>query len=268
MFETRSKSDTNLTFSYNYNCFVDTDKLFSSRNSQRDKLTPMDIDITETTTSWLKLNPKNDGEPSRKRPFFGNSSSKTEEKDSNEPSESKNIGFGVGAPFLFQTPIKMDKIRDISQENLEFDLSKPSFRSQDSKPISLKYAKKVSKERGLIIKKNQQDFEEKAHKNSKSTTKNLEIDKLQITPRRKNNKSIILDSSGQSESSDYSDFDSAIFSNSISKRFSNSAKSETKNFKRSVNYKKYNNILSSNSDFVSAQRNLQVHKDIPFVVSG
>ncbi|OMJ17076.1 Nucleus export protein BRR6 [Smittium culicis] len=231
----------------------------------------MDIDISETTTSWLKLDPKNRDEPPRKRTFFGNFRNEdgTNVNKEEEIEPKKNLGYGTGAPFIFTTPKSMEKIRDIEPDSIENEFTKSSTRGLDSRPISLNVAKKASKERSLVLSKLYSGSHKKTHGTSKSKTINLdEINKLQITPNRANHKPISLDSTDESSESCTSEDDLFKDTGLYKKTYPGSAKYNHKSSSKTSSHKTYRNKLKLDSAFESTIRNLQVHRDIPSVVSG
>ncbi|PVU90147.1 hypothetical protein BB559_004769 [Furculomyces boomerangus] len=256
---TKSKSDNNLVLLYTKTTsFVDKDKLFSPRNEFRGHDAPMEID-REEFTNWLKLDPA-DG-PAKKRPFygFGNNNDASSKNNTTIGSD----GFGTGGRFLFTPPTKMNNVREIDTVGMDIDTEKPVYRSQDSQPISTKVPKKMSKERSLVISNLYKKFD-KAKEDKKSSdlpenTKNME--NLFITP-KKNSKQASTNFNTEDSESSSSAFEYTSEENSQIKTFDSKKKKQSA--KKSM--KKYQGKLDSIFD--STMKSLQVHRDIPFVVTG
>ncbi|PVV05195.1 hypothetical protein BB560_000290 [Smittium megazygosporum] len=232
--------------------FSRADNLFPKSIINNNGAEPMNIDEPDEASDWLKLEPR---EPARKRPFlevdFANSAKIGQ--------NAKFEGFGVGGPFLFRSPIKMEKVQDIDFEKMDIDASKPVQRGNDNNPVSMNAIKKTSKGRNMFYSKllSSKPSIESAVSETKSvdTNNSLNFEKLSVTSKKSVKKPVVeVDSS--SDSSYSSD-------NVFSPKFQDRKKSPNSLSKSSAK-KRTTQVTKSRSIL----KNIQAHKDIPYVVSG
>ncbi|PVU93684.1 hypothetical protein BB561_003108 [Smittium simulii] len=234
--------------------FASTKDIFPNTASNRGKEAPMDIDRPDEECSWLKLDPT--GEPPRKRSFleaniFG-SAKKT--------NSSKKDGYGIGGHFLFKAPATMSKIREIDYEKMDVDVNKPIYRSQDSQPISPNAVRKVNKDRNFLYSNALKSDKTKTH--TLESIKNQELtslDKLVLTPSKKTS----TPNTRKVAESISSDTDDSIDIKTPTKQKNRKGDMKISN-KSSFKEQNSNHICPNNT----ISKNMQVHRDIPFLVSG
>ncbi|OMH82766.1 Nucleus export protein brr6 [Zancudomyces culisetae] len=202
---------------------------------------PMDVDSKEGSSDWLKM--ESNDEPCRKRHFSDrvektNAKDKDNAKDENV-NEHKTI-FGIGGPFLFSAP----QAKTNESEKYEQEYIKPRVRSQDQKPISANVAKKVSKSRLEVLNQSSSFGETRARNKTKKKGISKEMEKMDLNYTSRSKSESVKDIE-EVESSTTED--EPILNRVVRSGDKRSSKSVSRGL---------------------GLKNLQIHKDIPFVVAG